>query len=156
MRILPALVAGLAACTGTASADITGRATVVDTIEIHGERVRLFGADAPEGRQICTLDGEPYRCGQRAALALADHLGQRTVRCEGNTRDRYGRAVATCHVGDQDLNAWMVAQGWALAFRRYSTRYVTEEDAARAKRRGFGGVRSIRPGTGGPLADIRH
>jgi endonuclease YncB( thermonuclease family) len=48
--------------------------------EIHGQRIRLHGIDAPEGGQTC-LDaaGRNWRCGQRAALALQDLIGRRTV-----------------------------------------------------------------------------
>jgi endonuclease YncB( thermonuclease family) len=45
--------------------------------------------------------------------------------------------VAVCWVGDEDVDGWMVGQGWALAFRKYSDRYVAEEDAARAAGRGI-------------------
>jgi endonuclease YncB( thermonuclease family) len=117
-----------------------GIASVVDgdTIEIHGERIRLFGIDAAETRQSCEdASGKPYRCGQQAALALADRINQKSIRCEGRTRDRYGRLVAICYLGDEDLDAWLVSQGLALAFRKYSTLYVPEEDAARAAKRGL-------------------
>jgi endonuclease YncB( thermonuclease family) len=109
-----------------------------DTIELHGERIRLFGIDAAESSQLCeNAAGQVYRCGQQAALALADHINRKTVRCEGKERDRYGRLVAICHLGDEDLNAWMVSQGLALAFRKYTTLYVPQEDAARGARRGL-------------------
>jgi endonuclease YncB( thermonuclease family) len=139
MRILPALIVALFTFTATAHADVLGRASVLDgdTIEVRGERVRLYGIDAPEAQQLCTISGEPYRRGQQAALALADWIGQRTVRCEERTRDRYGRMVAVCWVSDEDVAGWMVEQGWALAFRKYSDRYVAEEDAARAAGRGI-------------------
>jgi endonuclease YncB( thermonuclease family) len=64
-------------------------------------------------------------------------IGQRTVRCEQTDRDHYGRVVAVCYVGDEDIRAWLVEQGWALAFREYASRYVGEEDAARAAGRGI-------------------
>jgi len=115
-------------------AEITGRATVIDgdTIEIHGERIRLDAIDAPESGQTCRRDGEIWRCGQKAALALAEKIGQSTVRCEDRGRGRYGRIIAICFARGEDLNAWLVAQGWALAYRRYSTEYVSQEEAARA------------------------
>jgi hypothetical protein len=72
----------------------------------------------------------PWRCGQKAALALADKIGRQTVRCEPKDRDVYGRTVAVCRAGDTDLNAWMTAQGWAWAYRQYSLVYVTEEQRA--------------------------
>ena len=126
-------------CGDPAFADLVGRASVIDgdTIEIHGERIRLHGIDAPESSQVCQVDGKPYRCGQRAALALADKIGAKAVRCEERDRDRYGRTVAVCFLGVEDIGAWAVSQGWALAFRRYSLDYVGEEDEAHAFNRGI-------------------
>jgi endonuclease YncB( thermonuclease family) len=118
---------------------IAGRASVIDgdTIEIHGTRIRLFGIDAPESDQDCLVGGHPTRCGQRAALALADEINNRPVTCDSKDRDSYGRVVAICRVAGEDLNAWMVAQGWALAYRQYSTDYVTQERQAAASKRGI-------------------
>jgi endonuclease YncB( thermonuclease family) len=98
---------------------------------------RLYGIDAPQSRQICEAAGQTWRCGQQAALALADHVGQRTVACEQRDIDRYGRIVAVCRAGTEDLNAWLVSQGWALAYQRYSMAYVEEEAAARAAHLGI-------------------
>jgi len=115
---------------------IVGHASVIDgdTIEIHGTRIRLFGIDAPEGGQTCTVHGKPFRCGQQAAFALADMIGNKTVECRPKDRDRYGRIVAVCLAGGKDLNAWLVANGLALAYRHYSTDYVgQEEQAAKSK-----------------------
>jgi endonuclease YncB( thermonuclease family) len=132
---------------GAGAADLTGRASVIDgdTIEIHGQRIRLFGIDAPESRQTCEAAGQTYRCGQQAALALADHVGQRTVACEQRDIDRYGRIVAVCRVDGEDIGAWMVSQGWALAYSRYSRDYFDEELAARANRRGMWRGSFMRP-----------
>ena len=116
---------------------IVGVASVIDgdTIEIHGQRVRLFGVDAPEGSQHCARpNGQRWRCGQQASFALADRIGRATVRCEPRDVDRYGRIVAICFKGTEDLNRWMVANGWAVAFRRFSLDYVADEDTARQKR----------------------
>jgi endonuclease YncB( thermonuclease family) len=114
------------------AADLVGQASVIDgdTIEIHGQRIRLFGIDAPEHDQLCEAGGAQYRCGQQASLALADRIGKQTVDCVPHDVDQYGRVVAVCSARGEDLNAWMVSQGWALAYRHYSTAYVPDEDVA--------------------------
>jgi hypothetical protein len=90
-------------------AAVTGVASVIDgdTIEIHGQRIRLHGIDAPESSQLCELNGKPWRCGQSSANALADHIGRRTVTCEPRTHDRYGRLVAACSVAGTSISGWM-------------------------------------------------
>jgi endonuclease YncB( thermonuclease family) len=117
-----------------AHAEVTGKPRVIDgdTIEIAGERIRLHGIDAPESKQTCTnTDGKVWRCGQDATFALANLIGDHWITCKGSTRDRYGRLIAICYAGDHDLNAKMVGEGWALAYRRYSMDYVEAETAAK-------------------------
>jgi hypothetical protein len=99
------LLLGLATAIGPPSSAapviIAGRASVIDgdTLEIRGERIRLFGIDAPESGQTC-LDakGRSYRCGQKAALVLDARIGEGVVTCERKDSDRYGRVVALCRV----------------------------------------------------------
>ena len=105
------------------AAPIVGVASVIDgdTIEIHSVRIRLHGIDAPESRQLCTRPtGERWRCGQQESLALSDQIGRSTVSCNPRDTDRYGRTVAVCSSRGVDLNGWLVTQGWAVAYRRYS------------------------------------
>jgi len=118
---------------------IEGVASVIDgdTIEIHGQRIRLSGIDAPESGQTCTKNGKPYLCGNAAAFALSDKIGRQVVTCEQTGIDRYKRALAVCFLNETDLCEWMVSQGQALAFRKYSTEYVPTEDKARAARLGL-------------------
>ncbi len=75
---------------------LAGRASVIDgdTIEIHGQRIRLFGIDSPETGQFCVVRAKRTRCGQNGALALANKIGNRPVTCEPKDRDRYNRIVA--------------------------------------------------------------
>ena len=117
-----------------------GRASVIDadTIEIHGERIRLHGVDAPEGRQNCFMpDNTPWRCGQQGALALSDFLGSAPVSCERLDTDRYGRMVGRCNAQGQDVSAWLVVSGWAMAYVKYSRDYVVAEQIAREARLGI-------------------
>ena len=125
-----------------ALADITGKPRVIDgdTLEIAGERIRLHGIDAPESEQTCLADGTRWYCGMEAASALAFKIARGWVTCQGEDRDRYGRLIAVCYaggVGGPELNAWLVSEGWALAYRRYSTDYVAQEQVAREARRGL-------------------
>ena len=119
-------------------ATVSGRARVIDgdTLEVGGARIRLHGIDAPESAQRCRAGGRAWRCGSEATRALERRIGSRTVACAARDRDRYGRTVAVCRVGGADVNAWMVAEGWAFAYRKYSTEYVAEETAAKAAKRG--------------------
>lgn len=119
--------------------EITGQASVIDgdTIEIHGQRIRLHGIDEPESRQLCEQDGQKYRCGQKASLALADKIERTVVRCDKRGTDHYKRIIGICFSGEEDLNRWMVRTGWAVAYRRYSKDYVRDEDLAHQDRIGI-------------------
>jgi endonuclease YncB( thermonuclease family) len=109
-----------------------------DTVETAGKKIRLHGIDAPESSQTCKDQrGIEYRCGQRAALALADKIGSGLVSCEVRDTDRYKRHVAVCSQKEIDLNAWMVEQGHAVVYRQYSKDYIPQEEAARAAKRGI-------------------
>lgn len=126
---------------GLASATtVTGPARVVDgdTLDIGGVRVRLEGIDAPESSQTCARRWiGRWRCGIVAANALERLIKGRVVTCEAATRDLYGRSLGICHAGDVEINAWMVNEGLAWAFVKYSVRYVETEAAARSARRGI-------------------
>ncbi len=122
-----------------ALADVTGPARVIDgdTLEVQGQRIRLHGIDAPESRQLCRLDGKPWQCGKDATNALAEKIASQLVTCEDLGRDRYERIIGRCTVAGEDIEAWMVSEGLALAYRRYSLDYVDEEADAQAARRGI-------------------
>lgn len=137
------LILALIANTATAAIagdGLVGRASVIDgdTIELHGQRIRLHGMDAPEARQRCSHpDGSEWRCGREAAFALDDLLQDRVLVCDRRDQDRYGRIIAVCRDGSIDIGEWMVRNGWATAYRRYSTDYVAAEEKARAEGRGI-------------------
>ena len=107
-----------------------------DTLDIAGERVRLKGIDTPESAQRCRdAEGAEYSCGLRAKASLEARIGNGPVRCEiEQERDRYGRLIGICFAPDgADLNGWLVRNGWALAYRKYSIKYVQEEETAKAQ-----------------------
>jgi len=140
LRTSLALAALLLSVAPSSAQSIVGRASVIDgdTLEIRGTRIRLHAADAPESAQSCQgPDGKAYRCGQQAALAMSDKIGASTVTCHQRDIDRYQRIVAQCSANGVDLNAWLVQQGYALAYRKYGTDYVAQEDEARKSKRGL-------------------
>ena len=126
---------------------LVGIATIIDgdTIMIKGQRIRLYGIDAPESRQFCKKHKKFYRCGQQATLALSKKIFQRTVQCEQRAIDRYRRIVAVCKLNNIDLNGWMVRQGWAVAYRKYSMDYVYEERAAKKAKNGIWAGSFVQP-----------
>ncbi len=123
-----------------AAAEIRGVPKILDgdTVEIAHQHIRIFGIDAPEMEQLC-LDAATRRstCGVDARNALSSFGAGRSWSCTRLDVDQYGRHVARCQIEGQDVGRWMVAQGWALAFIRYSSAYVEDEKAARAARRGL-------------------
>ncbi|CAK0749864.1 micrococcal nuclease [Azospirillaceae bacterium] len=119
---------------------LRGVARVVDgdTLVISGQRVRLLGIDAPESKQTCrNASGKNYACGVASTQHLRTLIGGREVRCLGEQRDRYQRVLGVCSVGGMDLNRQMVADGMAVAYKRYSDRYVKSEQSARAASKGL-------------------
>jgi len=123
-----------------AHADITGKARVVDgdTIWISETKIRLHGIDAPEMKQTCrTSKGKKQLCGLMAKQSLQRLVQGQDVTCKGNQQDRYKRLLAVCYVGPFNINEQMVTDGWALAYRKYSTDYVRAETFAKARREGL-------------------
>jgi endonuclease YncB( thermonuclease family) len=144
LRFLAIAISGIAlpAIPSLAELALVGRATIIDgdTIEIHGERIRLNGIDAPETTQLCRNGkGKSYRCGALAAEALDHFLAKsRPTRCEFVERDRYGRFVGECYRADgTSVATYLVRNGFALDYVKYSQgKYGREE--ARAKRNNMG------------------
>ncbi len=140
-RLFAAFALSAAALLSAAQAnaeEITGSARVVDgdTLNIQGQSIRLDGIDAFEKRQSCDFYGQSWRCGEAATEALRLIIGDAPVTCQSSGLDRYRRHLAICFVGQNDINAQMVQQGWALAYRRYSLRYIVQEQEAQAVQAG--------------------
>ena len=110
-----------------------------DTFILGADRIRLWGVDAPEGRQVCQDGrGQAYRCGDMARDQLKALIGDQPVDCRQRDRDQYGRSVAQCRAGGVDLGEAMVRLGWAVEYRTFSYgAYVAVEAQAKAARRGL-------------------
>uniref|UniRef100_Q07T80 Nuclease (SNase domain protein) n=1 Tax=Rhodopseudomonas palustris (strain BisA53) TaxID=316055 RepID=Q07T80_RHOP5 len=137
--ILAAIALSLTAVSAEA-ADITGVPKVRDGdhVVIGNTRIRLGGIDAPSRDQLC-LDakGQRWSCGVAARDALANHVGNKSWLCRAGNADRYGRLVSKCEVEGEDIQQWLVKNGWALALSRSHHAYDADETAARAAKAGL-------------------
>lgn len=106
---------------GLHAQSLVGPTTVVDgdSLNVGSTQVRLFGIDAPEGKQTCNRDGKNWPCGEAAAGQLRSLTNGRVVQCRSQGLDAFGRTIAVCQAGGLELNRTMVASGWATAFRRF-------------------------------------
>jgi endonuclease YncB( thermonuclease family) len=122
-------------CAGAAEpATLSGEAVVIDgdTFRIGETVVRLADIDAPELAQVCDGGAAPLlSCGAYVADALAERIRGHDVHCTVLGIDDYDRRIATCEVAGEDLSRWLVSRGLTMAFRRYSTSLVADEDIAR-------------------------
>ena len=147
--ILALLITAASAASGEPIYGVA-RAGDGDSLTIGERRIRLFGIDAPEWNQSCKRDSRDWACGQAATEALSKLVTGKQVRCVPVDTDDHGRIVARCTVGGTDINRTMVATGHAVAYRRYSTEYVSAEEAAKGSRRG------IWSGSFEAPSDVRH
>ena len=140
MKFLIALFALLLPAIAEA-ADITGIPKIreADHVQIGSARIRLGGIDAPQGDQLClNTKGERWACGAAARDELIKYAGTRTWSCnKRQVTDRRGRIVARCEVDGEDIQKWLVRNGWALAYARISKDYEPDEKAAREAKAGM-------------------
>ncbi len=117
-----------------------------DTIHIKSFKIRLEGIDAPEMKQKCKKPyltlmflnfQKDYYCGQVSKRKLLKKIGNKPVKCILLGKDRYKRYLAKCLKGSTNLNRWMVRNGFAVAYRRYSKLYIVDENFAREERVGL-------------------
>jgi endonuclease YncB( thermonuclease family) len=122
------------------ASEISGFAVVTDgdTIKILNNKIRLHGIDAPEKKQNCTKNAKEYNCGIVATEALINKISKNVVKCLiQKNKDRYNRFIGVCFVDQENLNKWMVKNGYAVAYRRYSKDYILDEDSAKKNKLGL-------------------
>ncbi len=108
-----------------------------DTIHLNGEKIRFTGIDTPELKQICMKDGVKDACGITAKQILIDKIGSNKVECISEGKDRYKRTLAECFVNNESLSSYLVRSGYAFAYRKYSKKFILDEDYAKANELGM-------------------
>ena len=108
-----------------------------DTIKINGEKIRFSGIDTPELKQTCFNEGVKNFCGKEAKQILIDKIADNKVTCAREGKDRYKRTLAECFVNDESLSSYLVRSGYAFAYRKYSKKFIIDEDYARINNLGM-------------------
>ena len=108
-----------------------------DTIVLNGEKIRFLGIDTPELKQTCLKDSEEVRCGMIAKKLLVKKIGNNTLKCIGEKKDFYKRTLAECFVNGESLSKFLVRRGYAFAYRKYSTKFIEDEEFAKANKLGM-------------------
>ena len=139
--------------------EISGIPKVVDgdTIHINDNKFRLEGIDAPEMRQQCKKERlkissiigftfyKNYSCGEVSKENLELKIDRSKIKCILSIKDRYKRYLAKCFKNRINLNRWMVRNGHAVAYRRYSKEYVSDEDFAKKNKLGLWQGKFLKP-----------
>ena len=108
-----------------------------DTIKINGEKIRFSGIDTPELKQTCLKEGVKNFCGKEAKQILIDKIADNKISCIREGKDRYKRTLAECFVNDESLSSYLVRSGYAFAYRKYSKKFIIDEDYARVNKLGM-------------------
>ena len=117
----------------------SNKAKVVDgdTIHLDGQKIRFSGIDTPEINQVCNKNDEIIKCGILAKELLISMIGNNKVKCVNEGVDRYKRILAECFVNNQSLSKFLVREGFAFAYRKYSTKFIEDEDYAKKNKKGM-------------------
>ena len=116
-----------------------------DTIRIGEERIRFSGIDAPEINQTCISEGIEVFCGQISKSLLVDKTSLEQVKCISEGKDQYNRTLAECFVNGESLSRYLVRQGYAFAYRKYSKKFIKDEDYAKEKKMGMWNMKFLFP-----------
>ena len=108
-----------------------------DTIHLNGEKIRFTGIDTPELNQTCIKNGVENPCGFRAKQILINKIGYNNVQCINEGRDQYKRILAECFVNDESLSSHLVRSGFAFAYRKYSKKFIADENYAKTNQLGM-------------------
>ena len=108
-----------------------------DTIHLNGKKIRFTGIDTPELKQTCIKEGVVDPCGKTAKKILIDKIADKKIECISEGKDQYKRTLAECFVDGESLSSYLVRSGYAFAYRKYSKKFIPDEDYARTKKIGM-------------------
>jgi len=108
-----------------------------DTIHLNGEKIRFSGIDTHELKQTCSKNNEIIFCGIEAKKLLVDKIASNEINCISEGKDQYKRTLAECFVNDLSLSSYLVKNGYAFAYRKYSKKFIADEDFARSNNLGI-------------------
>ena len=116
-----------------------------DTIRIGEERIRFSGIDAPELKQTCLYQEIEFNCGEFSKNLLIEKIANQEVSCIKESKDQYGRTLAECFVGKESLSSYLVREGYAFAYRKYSDKFIADEEYAQSKGNGMWSMEFLFP-----------
>ena len=108
-----------------------------DTIVLNGEKIRFSGIDTPELKQTCIQDDQKINCGMHAKLLLVKKIGNNTPECISEGKDVYKRTLAECFINGESLSSFLVRSGYAFAYRKYSKKFIKDEEFAKTNKLGM-------------------
>ena len=111
-----------------------------DTIILNGEKIRCSGIDTPELKQTCMQGDQEIKCVVNARALLIKKIGKYTPKCIIEGKDGYKRTLAECFVNGESISKFLVRSGYAFAFRKYSKKYIKDEEFAKANKIGMWGM----------------
>ena len=128
--------------------EISGNAQIIDgdTIKINSKKIRLYGIDAPEFKQMCQKPyltiifftfTKDYPCGKISTQKLQKKINNKVITCKILDIDRYKRLIGDCYKRNLNLNSWLVSNGYAVAYRKYSKKYISNEINAKNEKKGI-------------------
>ena len=108
-----------------------------DTIVLNGEKIRFTGIDTPELKQTCMQDDQELDCGMTAKMLLVKKIGNNTPECISEGKDVYKRTLAECFINGESLSSYLVRSGYAFAYRKYSKKFIKDEEYAKKNKIGM-------------------
>ena len=108
-----------------------------DTIVLYGEKIRFSGIDTPELKQTCLQGDQEVGCGMTAKMLLVKKIGNNTLECISEGKDAYKRTLAECFVNGKSLSKFLVRNGYAFAYRKYSDKFIKDEEFAKENKLGM-------------------